>query len=52
MALQEVKNHLSRIFLMELKISDPRVTDYRPETPSSTCASNEFVSVKSGNLNW
>ena len=51
MTLQEVENLLSRIFLIELKISIPVVTNYGLETTSSNCTLNEFVRVKYPILN-
>ncbi len=46
MTLQEIKNLLSQIFSMELKISIPWVTNYGLGT-ASDCTLNEFVNIKS-----
>ena len=51
MTLQEIKNLLSQIFSMELKISVPWATNYGLGIISLNFTLNEFVNVKSTILN-
>ena len=51
MTLQEIKNHRSQNFPMELKISIARVTNSGIRTVSPNFTLNEFVNNKSTILN-